>query len=258
VPRLWSDTIEEHRRDVRDAVLDATASLLAQHGPTGVTMSQVAADAGIGRATLYKYFGDVDAVIAAWHDRQIREHLDQVVAAGSGPGSAAARLRAALEQFAGIFAEHHGSELAAAVHHQRPHAHGPHAELAAFVAVLISDAAQANEVRTDIAPRELAAYCVHALQASEVMPSKAAVRRLVDITLFVLVQNQGPTAGAARARLRALSLDQTVGRGGVRRKARSRRRLPARGLSRPNRVPIKATPDGQSSATAVNHTSKLW
>ncbi len=193
VPRLWNDTIESHRRDVRAAVLDATAALLAQHGPTGVTMSQVAADAGIGRATLYKYFGDVDAVIAAWHDRQIREHLDQVVAAGSEPGSAAIRLRAALTRFAGIFAEHHNSDMAAAEHHQRPHPHGPEAELTAFLARLISEAADAGDVRNDVAAGELAAYCVYAIRAAETAPSKAAVARLVDLTLTG-ISNSRPLA----------------------------------------------------------------
>ena len=38
-------------------------------------MSQVATETGIGRATLYKYFPDVEAILAAWHERQIARHL---------------------------------------------------------------------------------------------------------------------------------------------------------------------------------------
>ena len=54
MPKLWTETIEEHRREVREAILDAAWALAAEHGPLSVTMSQVAQAAGIGRATLYK------------------------------------------------------------------------------------------------------------------------------------------------------------------------------------------------------------
>jgi hypothetical protein len=32
MPRLWNETIEAHRREVREATLDATAELVAKHG----------------------------------------------------------------------------------------------------------------------------------------------------------------------------------------------------------------------------------
>jgi hypothetical protein len=50
VPKLWTETIEEHRRAVGDAILDTTATLVAEHGLGSATMSQVATEAGIGRA----------------------------------------------------------------------------------------------------------------------------------------------------------------------------------------------------------------
>jgi len=65
VPKLWTVTIEEHRRAVRDATLDTTAALVAERGLASVPMSQIAAETGIGRATLYKYFPDVEAILAA-------------------------------------------------------------------------------------------------------------------------------------------------------------------------------------------------
>jgi hypothetical protein len=40
VPRLWNDTIADHRRQVRDAILDTTAALIAEHGVRSVTMAQ--------------------------------------------------------------------------------------------------------------------------------------------------------------------------------------------------------------------------
>ena len=56
MPKLWTDTVEEHRRAVRDAALDAAAKLVAAHGLASVTMSKIAAETGIGRATLYGTF----------------------------------------------------------------------------------------------------------------------------------------------------------------------------------------------------------
>jgi AcrR family transcriptional regulator len=64
-----------HRREVRDAILDTMAALVAEHGLLGVTMSQIAEETGIGRATLYKYFPDVEAILLAWHDRQFTAHI---------------------------------------------------------------------------------------------------------------------------------------------------------------------------------------
>jgi len=39
VPRLWNETIEAHRAAVRDAILDTTGALVADHGLLSVTMS---------------------------------------------------------------------------------------------------------------------------------------------------------------------------------------------------------------------------
>src|SRR5580765_2136053 len=75
MPKLWNETIESHRHDVREAILHATMALVAEHGPLSVTMSQIAEKTGIGRATLYKYFPDIDAILTAWHERHVAEHL---------------------------------------------------------------------------------------------------------------------------------------------------------------------------------------
>jgi hypothetical protein len=45
------------------------------------------------------------------------------------------------------------------------------------------EAAEVGHVRTDVAPAELAAYCLHAVAAASTLKSKPAVRRLVRVTL---------------------------------------------------------------------------
>ena len=185
VPKLWDETIEAHRREVRDAVLDTTAALVAEHGLRSVTMSQIAEHAGIGRATLYKYFPDVEAILHAWHERQITAHLGYLAEVRGQAATAIERLEAVLQAYALIAhesQEHRDTELAAVLHRDE---HVPRAEqkLRQMVRELLSDAAAAGDLRDDVAPEELTSYCLHALAAARNMQSKAAVRRLVAVTL---------------------------------------------------------------------------
>jgi AcrR family transcriptional regulator len=182
VPKLWNETIEAHRRAVRDTTLDTTAALVAKHGLRSVTMSQIAEETGVGRATLYKYFPDVEAILVAWHERHINGHLEQLAQLRDQAGGAGDRLEAVLEAYALIRHEHHGSDLAALLH-QGEHVARAHEHLRHFIRDLLSEAAKAGDVRDDIPPDELAHYCFHALTAGSALPSKAAVRRLVSVTL---------------------------------------------------------------------------
>src|SRR5918993_2773630 len=119
VPKLWNETIEAHRRAVRDAILETTWALVSEHGLTSVTMTQIAEETGIGRATLYKYFPDAEAILLAWHERQISGHLERLSEVRHHAGNARERLEGVLEAYALISHEtrgHHDSELAELLH----------------------------------------------------------------------------------------------------------------------------------------------
>jgi len=185
MPKLWTETIEAHRAAVRNATLDTAAALVARHGLRSVTMSQIAEKTGIGRATLYKYFRDVEAILLAWHERLIAGHLEHLHRVREHTDDAGKRLEAVLEAYALIRHEsrrHHDTELAAFVHRGEQVARAEH-QLRDTVSDLISEAVVAGTVRDDVAPAELANYCLHALDAAGSLPSKAAVRRLVTVTL---------------------------------------------------------------------------
>jgi AcrR family transcriptional regulator len=185
VPKLWTHTIEAHRREVRDTTLDTAAALRAKVGPLSVTMSQIAEETGIGRATLYKYFPDVEAILVAWHERQIARHLEHLAHVRDHVTGAGARLEAVLEAYALISHEHHGTDLAAVLH-RGPHIARAQQQLRMFLRELLSAAAKAGEIRTDIAVDELASYSLGALSAASDLPSKVAVRRLVQVILAAL------------------------------------------------------------------------
>jgi AcrR family transcriptional regulator len=185
VPKLWTETIESHRREVRDAVLDTAAALVAKHGLLSVTMSRIAEETGIGRATLYKYFPDVEAILLAWHDRQITGHLENLANVRDHAGDHNERLEAVLEAYAQISREsrgHHDTELAAFLHRDEQVARAQH-QVLDMIRRLLTEAASTGDVRADIPPDELASYCLHALAGASSLRSKVAVRRLVAVVL---------------------------------------------------------------------------
>ena len=178
MPKLWNETIEAHRRQVHDAILDAAAGLVVDQGLRSVTMSQIAETAGIGRATLYKYFPDVETILHTWHTRQITAHLRQLTEIADEGG--AGRLEAVLEAYALITHRTRGSHEPDLVRflHSDEQAGDAQRRLHVLVTDLI-----AAEARRDVPAEELAGYCLHALAAAADLPSEAAVHRLVEVTL---------------------------------------------------------------------------
>jgi AcrR family transcriptional regulator len=182
---LWTETIQTHRREVRDAIMDTTAALVAEHGLLSVTMSQIAQETDIGRATLYKYFPDVEAILRAWHERQITGHLEYLAKVRDQAGDAGERVGAVLEAYALVSREsrgHHDTEFAAFLHRGEQVARAQD-QVHEMIRDLLTEAAEIGDVRTDVTADELASYCLSALAGATSLRSKAAVRRLVTVTL---------------------------------------------------------------------------
>jgi AcrR family transcriptional regulator len=190
VPKLWTETVETHRREVREAILDATGELVLGRGLLAVTMSDVAEATGIGRATLYKYFPDVEAILNAWHQRQVEAHLAQLADIRDGVGDAATRLQAVLRSYALICRKRrrHGGDELAAVLHRSPQARKLQRQLLDLISGLVAEAAEAGVVRRDLSADEMADYCIHALAAAGDSSSSAALDRLVDVVWAGMTQ----------------------------------------------------------------------
>ena len=161
------------------------AGLVAERGLRSVTMSQIAEETGIGRATLYKYFSDVDSILHAWHARQITGHLNHLAEVRDQARDAREGLEAVLEAYAFISHEsrgHRDTELAALLHRDEQIIVAEQ-HLRDMIRDLLAEGAKTGDIRNDVGPGELASYCVHALTAARSLSSKAAVRRLVKLTL---------------------------------------------------------------------------
>ncbi|GAT70222.1 tetR family transcriptional regulator [Planomonospora sphaerica] len=90
-------------------VLSAAARLFRERGVDGVSMDAVAAEAGVGKGTLFRRFGDKSGLAAALLDERERE-LQEALLSGPpplGPGAPAAeRLSAFVDAYLDYLLDH--------------------------------------------------------------------------------------------------------------------------------------------------------
>ena len=185
MPRLWTQTIEEHRREVRDAIVMTTEALVVRDGLRSVTMSQIAEETGIGRATLYKYFPDVESILRAWHEDQIAAHLHHLAEVRDRAGSPEEALPAVLEAFAMLSfgsRRHHDSDLSASLHRDEQ-VDRAETQVHSMIRGLVLEGVEAGAIRDDVSANELASFCIRALGAAGDVSSRAAVHRILELTL---------------------------------------------------------------------------
>lgn len=66
MPKIHAATNAEQRALTKRAILDSFGSLLYEQGLTGLTMTHVARNAGIGRTAVYNYFADMGELLIAY------------------------------------------------------------------------------------------------------------------------------------------------------------------------------------------------
>lgn len=138
-----------------------------------------------GRATLYKYFSDIESILAAWHERKITAHMDHLATVRDQDEDPGRRLRSVLEAYALMRYEslgNHDTGLAAILHKDAQVVQAEE-RLHDMVRDLLEDSAEAGDVRVDMTVPELDTYCLHALGAASSLRSRAAVHRLVSVTI---------------------------------------------------------------------------
>ncbi len=69
------DVDELSRPDIRTRIIQATRSVLGRYGFAGVTVEQIAQEAGVGTATVYRHFGSREALLEAFVQATSPRHL---------------------------------------------------------------------------------------------------------------------------------------------------------------------------------------
>jgi AcrR family transcriptional regulator len=96
------DPAPPERAEVAPKVIDAARFVLAEDGPAGATLERIAAAAGVSRMTLHRHGVTKADIIRALGDRFEAEHKAVMWQALVATGTAAERLRLALELECGL------------------------------------------------------------------------------------------------------------------------------------------------------------
>lgn len=73
--------------DTRDAILDATAKLLARFGYRKMTIDDLAKETGIGKGTVYLYFPSKEEIALSHIDRIVERLIARLQEIAVGPGT---------------------------------------------------------------------------------------------------------------------------------------------------------------------------
>ena len=87
MPRIQADSIAEHVALQEAAVFDAAIRLFCEHGYAQVTMGDIAADVGLARNSLYRYFPDKVHILLRWFRAELprQSERSRVLLAGDQP-----------------------------------------------------------------------------------------------------------------------------------------------------------------------------
>ncbi len=103
MPRIAADTLEQHRADTVDRLLDAFGTLVMERGFSAVSLADVASQVHLARTAIYNYFPDRGSMLVAWTNREVQRMLAVLEREVSQASSSAEKLetfvRLELESF---------------------------------------------------------------------------------------------------------------------------------------------------------------
>jgi AcrR family transcriptional regulator len=75
VPKIIGSTLAEHREQVRTRLFVALARLMDSTGFDTLTMSDIAAEAGVGRTSVYNHFADKESLLIGYIEHETAAFL---------------------------------------------------------------------------------------------------------------------------------------------------------------------------------------
>ena len=156
VASTWDDTVSDHRDRRRQSIVDATMALVAERGMTDVSMADVAKAAGIGRATLYRYFPGVEEIVAERVLGTVRSHHATLESAIEEQDDPVEAIRVSLLILLEYFASESHRNVSARVNPDQfspevgKEVHDAFARMHGLLTQLVVDAQQAGSLRPDV------------------------------------------------------------------------------------------------------------
>ena len=92
MPKVIGGSLVAHRDEVRSRVFTALREQLYRRGFDSITLSGIAADAGLGRSSIYNHFPDRQALLVAFVEHEAARYVADLDAALAGAGSPLERL----------------------------------------------------------------------------------------------------------------------------------------------------------------------
>jgi AcrR family transcriptional regulator len=155
--RTKEEVLEEFRCS---AICDAAMTVIARKGVADTTMQDIAAEAGISKATLYVYFKDRDELLAKTAATSYERLVAELEVAFHAPGTLAERLTGVVMRQLRFFDENR--ELLRAAMALSPHGPGSKPRTGSYgrymdlLEGLFTEAKARGEIR-DLDPRDIAA-----------------------------------------------------------------------------------------------------
>lgn len=100
----WDDTLDQHRSRYRERIIDAAIDLVAEQGAAKSSMAALAQRAGVGRATVYKYFPSIEHALLAHVEREVKETSRRLESICEESSDSLLRLRGYIDTQLDLFA----------------------------------------------------------------------------------------------------------------------------------------------------------
>ncbi|WP_136191859.1 TetR/AcrR family transcriptional regulator [Actinomyces procaprae] len=198
MPKIMGNSLAEHRERTRRALFDALSDLLAQRPFDKITLSDVAARAGVGRTAVYNHFTDKEDLLLAFMEHETGRYAKELARTLTDVADPIDRLRIYVRQQALVKRHYHfpaSGPLANSVSRDtagRLHAHAGH--MARMLTGILTDAMDAGAI-----PRQDPALLIPLIHACVLggrpTPTEPRARAayLGALDLFVLRAVGAPT-----------------------------------------------------------------
>lgn len=193
MPRISAANLSEHRAQTLERIFEAISQLSRDRPIDDISMTDVAAAAGVARTVLYNYFPDKAALLLAFSERVTEYFTDLFERELPAQASASERLVGFIGlQLDGLLAHPHpgAAEMTAALGPDAYHALAGHvAPMQRILAEIVADGVSSGEFRT-VEPEATARSIMAVIGAERIPLIRAEVTaEQARTTVTAFVQN---------------------------------------------------------------------